>query len=157
MTDKSVPTLFEWAGGMTVLEKLTTCFYDKVRLDELLAPVFAQMSSEHPRFVAQFIAEVLGGPTTYSVTRGGHPHMVARHLGRHLAESQRKRWMALLLEAADEVKLPSDPEFRSALVGYLEWGSRLAVLNSQPGAAAADPHTPMPHWDWGPPGGPYQP
>ena len=30
--------------------------------------------------------------------------------------------------------MPDDPEFRSALVGYLEWGSRLAVINSQPGA-----------------------
>ena len=26
--------------------------------------------------------------------------------------------------------MPDDPEFRSAIVGYLEWGSRLAVINS---------------------------
>ena len=153
---RPVPTLFEWAGGMPALEKLTTRFYDKVRRDEVLGPIFAEMPSEHPHFVAQFIAEVLGGPTAYSETRGGHPHMIARHLGRHLSESQRQRWVAVLLEAADEVGLPSDPEFRSALVGYLEWGSRLAVINSQPGATA-DPHAPMPHWNWGPPGGPYRP
>ena len=156
MTAKPIPTLFQWAGGMPVLERLTQRFYDRVRQDPLLAPLFAEMSSEHPRFVAQFIAEVLGGPTMYSETRGGHPHMIARHLNRHLSEAQRKRWVTVLLDAADEVALPSDPEFRSALVGYLEWGSRLAVLNSQPGAAA-DPKAPMPHWDWGPPGGPYRP
>src|SRR5262245_24734668 len=156
MESKPVPTLFDWAGGMPALERLTNRFYDKVRQNEVLAPIFAQMSSEHPRFVAQFIAEVLGGPTTYSETRGGHPHMIARHLGRHLTDAQRKRWVAVLLEAADEVSLPSDPEFRAALVGYLEWGSRLAVLNSQPGASV-DPHSPMPKWNWGPPGGPYQP
>jgi len=28
--------------------------------------------------------------------------------------------------------MPDDPEFRSALVGYLEWGSRLQSFNSQP-------------------------
>jgi hemoglobin len=56
--------------------------------------------------------------------------MVAKHLGRHLTDEQRKHWMALLLDTADQLKLPDDPEFRSALVGYLEWGSRLAVLNS---------------------------
>ena len=156
MATKPIPTLFEWAGGMPALERLTQRFYDKVRQDQMLAPIFAQMSSEHPRFVAQFIAEVLGGPPAYSETRGGHPHMIARHLNRHLSETQRKRWVTLLLDTADEVALPSDPEFRSALVGYLEWGSRLAVLNSQPGAAA-DPKAPMPHWNWGPPGGPYQP
>ena len=62
--------------------------------------------------------------------------------------------MALLLETADEVGVPTDPEFRSALVGYLEWGSRLAVINSQPGAAAVE-DAPMPVWTWGAPGGPY--
>jgi len=156
MATKSVPTLFEWAGGMPALERLTQRFYEKVRQDAVLAPIFAQMSSEHPRFVAQFIAEVLGGPPTYSAARGGHPHMIGRHLNRHLSDAQRKRWVTVLLETADDVGLPSDPEFRSALVGYLEWGSRLAVLNSQPGAAA-DPNAKMPQWNWGPPGGPYQP
>ena len=53
------------------------------------------------------------------------------------------------------VGIPDDPEFRSALVAYLEWGSRLAVLNSQPGAEAVS-DAPMPKWSWGVPGGPYQ-
>ena len=59
-----------------------------------------------------------------------------------------------MLETADELGLPEDPEFRSALVGYLEWGSRLAVINSQPGAQV-DEHAPMPKWGWGEVGGPY--
>lgn len=54
----------------------------------------------------------------------------------------------LLLETADELRLPDDPEFRSALVGYLEWGSRLAVINSQPGVKAEE-DSPMPKWGWG--------
>ena len=60
-----------------------------------------------------------------------------------------------MLEAADETAIPDDAEFRSALVAYLEWGSRLAVLNSQPGATV-DPNAPMPRWGWGVPGGPYR-
>ena len=36
--------------------------------------------------------------------------------------------------AADDAGLPDDPEFRAALVGYLEWGTRLAMHNSQPDA-----------------------
>jgi hemoglobin len=62
--------------------------------------------------------------------------------------------MALLLDTADELKMADDPEFRSAMVGYLEWGSRLAVINSQPGASV-DAHAPMPKWGWGVVGGPY--
>jgi hypothetical protein len=29
---------------------------------------------------------------------------------------------------------PDDPEFRAAFAGYIEWGTRLAFANSQPGA-----------------------
>jgi hemoglobin len=155
-----VPTLYEWAGGMDTLLRLTTLFYSRVPHDPLLAPVFAHMSSDHPRHVAQFLAEVLGGPPTYSAelggAQGGHVRMVSHHLGRMLTEPQRARWVQLLLACADEIALPGDPEFRSAFVAYLEWGTRLAVLNSQPGVSAPPP-APMPRWGWGVPGGPYVP
>ncbi|HKA60446.1 MAG TPA: group II truncated hemoglobin [Gemmatimonadales bacterium] len=149
-------TLFEWAGGMPAIERLMVAFYRRIGSDPLLAPVFAQMGAEHPRHVAHFVAEVLGGPPQYSEARGGHPHMVSRHLNRHLTQAQRTHWMRLLLETADEVGIPDDPEFRSAFIAYLEWGSRLAVLNSQPGAVV-DPQASMPKWGWGVPGGPYIP
>jgi hemoglobin len=61
------------------------------------------------------------------------------------------------LESADEIGLASDPEFRSALVGYLEWGSRLAVLNSNATVNPIGQEEPMPRWGWGETGGPYQP
>lgn len=155
MADQRVPTLYEWLGGMDVLNRLTARFYEHVREDPLLAPIFANMGADHPEHVAAFLAEVLGGPTTYSERHGGHPHMIRRHLKRHLTQEQRRRWVALLLETADEQRLPDDPEFRSALVGYLEWGSRLAVINSQDGAQV-DEHAPMPRWGWGEVKGPYR-
>ena len=146
------PSLFEWAGGMPAFERLTAIFYARVRQDPLLAPMFAHASPEHPAHVAAFIAEVFGGPRAYT-PRGGHPEMVRRHLGRALTEVQRRRWATLLAECADEAGLPTDPEFRSAFVAYIEWGSRLAVINSQPGATA-DATAVMPRWGWGVPGGP---
>ena len=151
---KTVPTLYEWVGGIEALNRLTTRFYEHVKDDATLAPVFAHMGGDHPAHVAAFLAEVLGGPPAYTAQHGGHPHMIRSHLDRHLTQDQRRRWMALLLETADELGLPDDPEFRSALVGYLEWGSRLAVINSQPGATV-DEDAPMPRWTWGAPGGPY--
>jgi hemoglobin len=57
--------------------------------------------------------------------------------------------------AADDADLPPDPEFRAALVGYLEWGTRLAMGNSQPGAPVVG-HAPVPRWGWGE-APPYQP
>jgi hemoglobin len=158
METKAIPTLYDWAGGIERLETLFMRFYERVSVDPVLAPVFAKMSSEHFRTVAHFVAEVLGGPILYSGD-GIHRHstMVAKHLGRHLTDEQRKHWMALLLDTADQLKLPDDPEFRSALVGYLEWGSRLAVLNSATTENPIDNNAPMPKWGWGATKGPYQP
>jgi hemoglobin len=153
---ENIPTLYEWSGRMPALDALTVRFYERVRQNETLAPVFAHMGPDHPHHVAVFLAEVLGGPTEYSEQRGGHPHMIQQHLDRHLSQAQRREWVRLLLDTADELKMPDDPEFRSALVGYLEWGSRLAVINSQPGATV-DQHAPMPRWGWGEVKGPYKP
>jgi hemoglobin len=150
----TTPTLYEWLGGMPALLKLAETFYARVPDDPILAPVFAGMSAEHPRHVAEFLAEVFGGPSVYSEQRGGHAEMIRHHLSRSLTQVQRRRWMELLLACGDEVGLPDDPEFRSAFVAYLEWGTRLAVINSQPDADATLA-APMPKWGWGEARGPY--
>ncbi|MGO4831385.1 group II truncated hemoglobin [Rhizobiaceae sp. 2RAB30] len=152
-----IPTLFEWAGGTEALGRLTRAFYDKVLADELLEPVFRNMSPDHPGHVAAFIGEVFGGPKTYSGSLGGHRAMVMHHLDRHLTEQQRRRWVELLVDAADQTGLPDDPEFRSAFVAYVEWGTRLARVNSELGPEHQPAEEPMPRWGWGVPGGPYRP
>ena len=149
-----VPSLYDWAGGSAALERLTDVFYAKVRVDPLLQPVFEHMDANHPRHVAQFIGEVFGGPEAYSEERSGHAHMIRQHLERHLSEPMRRQWVSLLLDAADEAGLPADPEFRSAFLGYIEWGTRLAVINSQPGVKV-ETEQPMPKWGWGETKGPY--
>ena len=42
---------------------------------------------------------------------------------------------------------PTDPEFQAAFRSYIEWGSRIALENSQPGAKPP-PSMPMPRWWW---------
>jgi hemoglobin len=152
-----VPTPAEWAGGLPAFERLFAEFYGRVPTDPVLAPVFAGMSPDHVRHVSRFVTEVMGGPAEYTAGGGSHAAMVSRHLNRNLTQEQRRRWVALLLECADELGVPDDPEFRSTLVGYLEWGTRIAVLNSGPGGAAPPADAPMPRWGWGEVGGPYVP
>lgn len=153
----TTPTLYEWAGGQDAFEKLTEVFYAKVLKDDLLGDLFRNMSAEHSKYVAHFISEVLGGPKLYTgESKRSHAHMISRHVGRKLDETQRKRWVQLVLESADEIGMPDDPEFRSALVSYLEWASRMAVHNSQTDENPVDQNTPMPRWGWGEPGGPHR-
>ncbi len=92
-TERTIPTLYDWLGGIEPLNRLTIRFYEHVKADMLLAPIFAHMSPEHPGHVAAFLAEVLGGPTGYSEHHGGHPHMIRQHLNRHLTQDQRQRWV----------------------------------------------------------------
>jgi hemoglobin len=53
--------------------------------------------------------------------------MLAHHRGLAITPEQRFRFASLLSLAADDAGLPHDPEFRSALVAYAEWGTRLAM------------------------------
>jgi truncated hemoglobin YjbI len=133
---------------------MTRLFYERyVPEDPLLAPLFANMSPDHPERVAKWLGEVFGGPPAYSEQYGGYSRMVHQHIGKGLTEEKRARWVTLILRSADETGMPRDPEFRSAFASYIEWGSRLALENSQAGAEPPE-HMPMPHWSWGTAGPP---
>ena len=128
------PTLFEWAGGLPALTRMTRGLYEKhVPADDLLASVFAAMPPVLPLREAAVFAEAFGGPVAGDGATG-RPD---------LTEEQRARWVALARRAADEAMLPADPQFRGALTAYLEWSSRVT-------------DAPPPAWDWGPAGPPAE-
>jgi hemoglobin len=114
-----VPSIYEWAGGAEAFERLTELLYRKVHQDPLLAPIFANVVPDH-----------------------------AHHLDLAITEPQRRRWVQLITESADDAGLPADPEFRLALIAYLEWGSRIGMANSHTGAEPP-PEAPVPRWGWG--------
>jgi hemoglobin len=107
-----------------------------------------RVSEEHRRNVTTWWCEVMGGPAAYSEDHGGYPHMITKHRDLAITPEQRLRFVTLLSRAADEAELPADPEFRAALMGYAEWGTRIALHNSQPGARVP-PRAPVPRWGWG--------
>jgi CDGSH-type Zn-finger protein/truncated hemoglobin YjbI len=133
------PTLFEWAGGLPALTRMTRLLYERhVPADDLLAPLFATMPPGYPQDEAAVMAGAFGGPGP--VVAG--PVVAGPVAPRpDLAEPQRARWVVLALRAADQAMLPADPQFRAALTSYLEWSSRSAG-------------TAPPPWDWGPAGPP---
>jgi hypothetical protein len=90
---------------------------------------------------------VFGGGKLYSETYGGYNRMISQHLGKGLTEEKRARWVELICLSAQDAGLPSDPEFQAAFRSYIEWGSRIAVENSQTGAKPP-PNMPMPRWWW---------
>jgi hemoglobin len=143
------PTIYEWGGGRAGFERWLNRFYDLVERDDLLAPLFGgTVSGRHRRAVVAWWCEVMGGPADYTDRLGGYEHMLAKHRGLHISGEQRLRFVTLLSKAADEAGLPDDPEFRAAVMGYAEWGTRLAMHNSSDGADVVA-HAPVPRWGWG--------
>jgi hemoglobin len=150
------PTLYEWAGGRQAFERLMNNFYDRVEEDELISPLFpGGVSREHRHNVTLWWSEVFGGPADYTEQLGGYHRMVNKHKDLAISPEQRRRFVTLMSLAADDAGLPDDPEFRSALLAYLEWGTRIAMQNSQPGADVPQ-EAPVPRWGWGV-APPYQP
>src|SRR5271165_2439745 len=91
------PTLYEWAGGLPALTRLTRLLYEKhVPADDLLAPLFATMAPGYPQREAAVLAEAFGGP---SAPPG--------FTGHDFTEPQQARWVALAVRAADEAALPA--------------------------------------------------
>ena len=99
-----VPTLFEYGGGQQKYELLIREFYDEVAKDELLSPIFLMMDKEHVTNVAYFLIEVFEGPKLYTQKFGedGIKRMIGKHIAKNLTENQRRRWMDLLLQTAEE-------------------------------------------------------
>jgi hemoglobin len=147
--DDTIPTLIEWAGGPPAISRLINSFYDRVESDDLLSSLFpGGVSDDHRDHVTVWWIEVFGGPAEYTGTLGGYERMLDHHRDLRITPEQRFRFASLMSRAADDAALPEDPEFRAAFVGYVEWGTRLALQNSQENAEIVA-HAPVPRWDWG--------
>jgi hemoglobin len=106
------------------------------------------VGEEHRAHVTAWWSEVFGGPAEYTERHGAYEHMLGKHRRLGISRDQRFRFASLMSLAADDAGLPDDPEFRAAFVGYVEWGTRLALHNSQADAEVAE-HAPVPRWGWG--------
>jgi len=149
MSTDAEPTLYEWAGGLDAIRRMIDAFYDRVEQAEIFDRLFpGGVTEEHREQVTHWWAEVFGGPARYTEELGGYNNMLEHHRNLDITQEQRATFVATMSQAADDADLPADPEFRSALLAYLEWGTRLAFENSQPGATPML-DAPVPRWGWG--------
>jgi hemoglobin len=141
-------SLCDDVGGLDGLRRLSTAFYQQVLTDELLAPVFANFTPEHAEHVAVWLAEVFGGPDTYTTQLGGHQALLRSHAGIGIRDEHRQRWLRLMAAAIDEV-LPGRPGLAASLMSYFEWGTAIAQDVSQDpvGTDLGEPG-PTPRWSY---------
>lgn len=143
-----MPSLYEHAGGEGALHRLEQYFYDSVLADPVLQPLFGAGRPEHVDHLTAFTAESFGGPDRFT-RELGFAHLIAVHRGLRITEEQRLRFVELYLKALDATGMPTDPEFRDAVREHVEFGTHVAMQNSNAETdAELHPLREVPHWTW---------
>jgi hemoglobin len=143
-----MPTLYEHAGGEEALHRLEQIFYDSVLRDPLLQPLFGAGQPQHVDHLTMFTAESFGGPDRFT-RELGFAHLIAVHRGLAITEEQRERFVELYMAALDAAGLPDDEPFRRAVREHVEFGSRVAMQNSNAKTDAdLNPLREVPRWTW---------
>jgi hemoglobin len=143
-----LPSLYEHAGGEEALHHLEDTFYSSVLADPLLQSLFGAGQPQHVDHLTAFTAESFGGPDRFT-RELGFDHLIRVHRGLHITEEQRQRFVELYLAALDRSGLPGDEPFREAVRSHLEFGSMVALQNSN--ADSDDELHPLrevPRWTW---------
>jgi hemoglobin len=105
-------------GGRPTFEKLVRRFYDGVRSDPVLLPMYPADDLEGAiQRLTGFLEQYWGGPGTYSEERG-HPRLRMRHMPFTINPEARDHWLMHMRAAVDELEL--SPLDDATLWGYLE-------------------------------------
>ena len=141
-------SLLEFAGGIEAIHRLEDTFYASVLRDPVLQPLFGAGQTQHVDHLTMFTAESFGGSDTFT-RELGFAHLIAVHRGLKITEPQRQRFVELYLAAMDDAGLPTDRDFRAAVREHVEFGSRVAMQNSNATTEAElHPLREVPRWTW---------
>ncbi len=118
------PTFYDEIGGMETFERIVERFYEGVRSDEVLRPMYpaedlADGSAE--RRLRLFLAQYWGGPTTYSQERG-HPRLRMRHAPFTVDETAQEHWLTHFRAALDEAGLTEEQDAK--FWGYVTYAAQ---------------------------------
>ena len=114
----SARTFYDEVGGAPIFERLVGRFYEGVRTDPVLAPLYPHDDWEGAELrLRAFLEQYWGGPTTYSQHRG-HPRLRMRHAPFAIGAVERDAWLRHMRDAVDSLELT--PEQDATLWGYLE-------------------------------------
>lgn len=101
----------------------------------------------HVRRLAAYWGEVLGGPARFTELCGGHSGVVGLHAHNGDMHDLGDRFVDCFVHAMDDAGLPTDPEFRTTMRGYMVWATQEMV--AYPAKDAVVPaKLPMPKWSW---------
>ncbi len=107
-------TIYE-AIGEEKIRLLTQYFYEGVKKDEALRPLYPEDLEPAQERLFLFLLQVFGGPTTYSEKRG-HPRLRMRHLDWAIDGKMRKHWLNNMFSALDKIEV--EQNIKELMMGY---------------------------------------
>ena len=117
--------LYNQIGGRETFEKLVRAFYEGIKSDPVLLPMYPEHDLEGAiQRLTGFLEQYWGGPTTYSDERG-HPRLRLRHQPFTINPDARDRWLHHMRIAVDSLDLA--PLHEATLWGYLERAAHAMV------------------------------
>jgi hemoglobin len=141
-------SIFERAGGAPAFSALAAAHHRRCLEDPELSHAFEQMANpRHVEALADYWAEVFGGPPRYSDAGLGQSGMLALHAGQGAGSDFGSRFAVCFAQAIDDAGLSDDAELRQALTAYMAWAVDEVVALAPPGATVA-PRLPTPRWGW---------
>lgn len=102
--------LFDLLGGESTFHQLVANFYEGVRNDPVLRPLYPDedLRAAEER-LRMFLIQYWGGPHTYSQQRG-HPRLRMRHVPFKIGTRERDAWLARMRAALDQLALPAEAD-----------------------------------------------
>ena len=118
MLDGESPSFYDQIGGHETFTKLVDAFYEGIKSDPVLRPMYPDDDMEGAVWrLRSFLEQYWGGPHTYSEQRG-HPRLRMRHMPFKVNPDARDRWLGHMSKAVDSIGL-SELD-RAMLWDYLE-------------------------------------
>ena len=97
--------------GREKIKQLIHDFYQGIRQDELLSPMYKDDFEGAEERLFLFMVQYLGGPETYNQMRG-HPRLRMRHMVFPVNEEAKQHWLANMKAALDKSDIEEpDKEF----------------------------------------------
>ena len=94
--------------GEDRLTELVAAFYRRVRVDDLLGPLYPPDDWEgSEKRLRDFLNYRFGGSDRYIQERG-HPRLRGRHMPFSIGLAERDRWLDLMGAAMQETQVPAD-------------------------------------------------
>ena len=114
-------SVYEAIGGTPTFERLVHGFYDQVKEDDVIGPMYPDQDWEGAeQRLTWFLIQYWGGPQQFSENRG-HPRLRMRHTTFPIDMKAHDRWLELMgksLDSIEEDTIP--PAYRTMIWDHMQ-------------------------------------